>query len=104
MVRSRWRPQPISPIWGLGFDIEMVFQRSLGRPDVRHPANTIGDMRKLLLGYRDNMKVEIESGVAVTAKTVGDLRALSTWPEGLVLDIQVDLDPRLSVVRVERAS
>jgi hypothetical protein len=101
---SSWRPQPISTIWGLGFDIEMMFQRSVGRPDVRHPANTIGDMRKLLLGYRDNMRVEIESGVAVTAKTVGDLRALSTWPEGLVLDIHVDLDPRLSVVRVERAS
>jgi hypothetical protein len=61
-------------------------------------------MRKLLLGYRDNMRVEIESGVAVTAKTVADLRALPTWPEGLVLDIHVDLEPRLSVVRVERAS
>jgi divalent metal cation (Fe/Co/Zn/Cd) transporter len=61
-------------------------------------------MRKLLLGYRDNMRVEIESGVAVTAKTVADLRALPTWPDGLVLDIHVDLEPRLSVVRVERAS
>jgi hypothetical protein len=61
-------------------------------------------MRKLLLGYRDNMRVEIESWVAVTAKTVADLRALPTWPEGLVLDIHVDLEPRLSVVRVERAS
>ena len=61
-------------------------------------------MKKLLLGYRDNMKVEIESGIAVTAKTVADLRALATWPDGLVLDIHVDLDPRLSVVRVERAS
>jgi hypothetical protein len=71
---------------------------------VRHPANTIEDMKKLLLGYRDNMKVEIESDIAVTAKTVADLRALPTWPEGLVLDIHVDLDPRLSVVRVERAS
>jgi hypothetical protein len=71
---------------------------------VRHPANTIEDMKKLLLGYRDNMRVEIESGVAVTAKTVTDLRALATWPEGLVLDIHLDLDPRLSVVRVERAS
>jgi len=71
---------------------------------VRHPANTIEDMRRLLLGYRDNMRVEIESGVAVTAKTVADLRALPTWPEGLVLDIHVDLEPRLSVVRVERAS
>jgi hypothetical protein len=28
-------------------------------------------MKKLLLGYRDNMRVEIESAVAVTAKTVG---------------------------------
>ncbi len=61
-------------------------------------------MKKLLLGYRDNMRVEIESGVAVTAKTVAELRALPTWPNGLVLDIHVDLDPRLSVVRVERAS
>ena len=71
---------------------------------MRHPANTIEDMRKLLLGYRDNMRVEIESGVAVTAKTVADLRALPAWPDGLVLDIHVDLDPRLSVVRVEQAT
>jgi hypothetical protein len=61
-------------------------------------------MQKLLLGYRDNKRVEIESGIAVTAKTVADLRALPTWPDGLVLDIHVDLDPRLSIVRVERAS
>jgi hypothetical protein len=61
-------------------------------------------MKKLLVGYRDNMRVEVESDVTVTAKTVADLRALSTWPEGLVLDIHVDLDPRLSVVRVERSS
>ncbi|MGB6767967.1 MAG: hypothetical protein WBE50_07720 [Methyloceanibacter sp.] len=71
---------------------------------MRHPANTIEDLKKILLGYRDNMRVEIESGIAVTAKTVADLRALATWPDGLVLDIHVDLDPRLSVVRVERAS
>jgi hypothetical protein len=62
------------------------------------------DMRKLLLGYRDNMRVEVESGVAVKAKTVADLRTLLTWPGGLILDIHVDLDPRSSVVRVERAS
>jgi divalent metal cation (Fe/Co/Zn/Cd) transporter len=61
-------------------------------------------MKTLLLGYRDNMRVEIESGVAVTAKTVADLRALPTWPGRLVLDIHVDLDPRLSVVRIEWAS
>ncbi len=71
---------------------------------MRHAANTIEEMQKLLLGYRDNMRVEVETGIAVTAKTVAELRALSIWPDGLVLDIHVDLDPRLSVVRVERTS
>jgi hypothetical protein len=71
---------------------------------VRRPANTIEDMKRLLVGYRDNMRVEIESGLDVSAKTVADLRALPTWPDGLILDIHVDLDPRLSAVRVERAS
>jgi hypothetical protein len=70
---------------------------------VLHPANTFEDVRKVLLGYRDNMRVEIGTDVPVSAKTVADLRALPTWPDGLVLDIHVDLDPRFSVVRVERA-
>jgi len=60
-------------------------------------------MQKLLLGYRDNMRVEVETGIAVTAKTVADLRAVATWPDSLILNIHIDLDPRLSVVRVEQA-
>jgi hypothetical protein len=71
---------------------------------VRYPAETIEAMRKHLLGYRDNMRVEVEYDIPVTAKTVADLRALASWPVGLILDIHVDLDPRLSVVRVERES
>jgi len=74
------------------------------KTDVLYPAETIEAMRKHLLSYRDNMRVEIEPSVPVTAKTVADLRALATWPDGLVLNIHIDLDPRLSVVRVERAS
>jgi hypothetical protein len=70
---------------------------------VRYSANTIEEMHKLLFGYRDNMRVDIGTGVAITAKTVADLRALPTWSDGLVLDIHIDLDPRLSVVRVEQA-
>jgi len=71
---------------------------------VRYLAETIEAMQKRLLSYRDNMRVEVEHGIPVTAKTVADLRALSTWPDGLVLSIHVDLDPRLSIVTVERAS
>ena len=71
---------------------------------MRHAANTIEEIQKLLLGYRDNMRDEVQTGFAVGAKTVADLRALPIWPDGLVLNVHVDLDPRLSVVRVERAS
>lgn len=71
---------------------------------MRYAANTIEEMQKHLLGYRDNMRVEIEARIAVTASTVADRRVLPTWPNGLVLNIHVDLDPRFSVVRVERAS
>ena len=76
----------------------------LGKTDVRYSTNTIEEMQKLLLGYRDNMRVEVETGIAIIAKTVADLRALSTWPNDLVLNVHVDLDPRLSVVTVRRAS
>ena len=61
-------------------------------------------MQKLVVGYRDNMRVEVEPGIPITAKTVADLRALPTWPDGMALNIHIDLDPRLSIVRVERAS
>ena len=74
------------------------------KPVLRHPAPTIEEVRKHLFSYRDNMRVEVEQGIPITAKTVADLRALSTWPDGLVLNIHVDLDPRLSVVTVGRAS
>jgi hypothetical protein len=70
----------------------------------RYSADTIDDVQRLVVGYRDNMRVEIETGVAVIAKTVADLRALQSWPHGLILDIHIDLDPRFSVVKVKQAS
>ena len=82
----------------------MRLLRWAGRTTVRYPAETTEAMRKHLLSYRDEMRVEIEHGIPVTAKTVADLRALSTWPDGMVLNIHIDLDPRLSIVRVERES
>jgi hypothetical protein len=70
----------------------------------RYSVETIEAMQKHLLSYRDNLRVEVESGVPVVARTVAELRALSTWPGHLVLDVHIDLDPRLSVVTVRRAS
>ena len=70
----------------------------------RYPAETLEAMQKHLLSYRDNLLVEVEPGVAVAARTVAELRTLSTWPGDLILDIHIDLDPALSMVTVRRAS
>ena len=67
-----------------------------------YSVETIEAMQKHLLSYRDNLRVEVEPGIPVVAKTVSELRALSTWPGHLVLDVHIDRDPQFSVVRVAR--
>ena len=69
-----------------------------------YSVETIEAMQKHLLSYRDNLRVEVEPGIPVVAKTVSELRALSTWPGHLVLDVHIDLEPQFSVVRVRRGS
>ena len=54
---------------------------------MRYPANTIEEVQKLLLSHRDNMRV----------------RTFASFPLGQVA-IHLDLEPRLSGVKVERSS
>jgi hypothetical protein len=70
----------------------------------KYPAETLEAMQKLLLSYRDNLRVKVDPGIPVTARTVAELRALSSWPGLLVLDVHIDLDPRFSVLTVRRPS
>jgi hypothetical protein len=69
----------------------------------RYSVETIEAMKKYLLGYRDNLRVEVGPGIPIVARTVAELRTLSTWPNKLVLDVHIDLDPRFSVMTVRRA-
>jgi hypothetical protein len=69
----------------------------------RYTVETIEAMQKYLLGYRDNLRVEVGPGIPIVARTVAELRTLSTWPNKLVLDVHIDLDPRFSVMTVRRA-
>jgi hypothetical protein len=77
---------------------------AIGNNMPKYSVETIEAMQKHLVSYRDNLRVEVESGVPVVARTVAELRSLSTWPGHLVLDVHIDLDPRLSVLTVRRAS
>jgi hypothetical protein len=49
------------------------------------------------------MRVEADPGVGVSAKTVGELRKVTTWPENLVLTTPQERHPE-SAVKLSKAS
>ena len=72
---------------------------------MRYKPETIDEVRKCLDHCPDYMKVEVKGDVPVVAKTVADLRSLSTWPTGLVLSLPLPGDRYPdSVVEVDRPS
>ena len=64
--------------------------------------DTMDDVRLALRGLHHNMKVEIEPGIPLAAKTIWDLRARTTWPSGLRLILPRERERPESVVKVER--
>jgi hypothetical protein len=49
------------------------------------------------------MRIEVEPGIAVSAKTVGELRKVTSWPENLVITTPQERESQ-SVVKVSKAS
>jgi hypothetical protein len=70
---------------------------------MRYKLQSSDQLRACLGRVPDDIRVEVERGLAVTAETVADLRSLSDLPPGLILVINSELDPRYNVVRVERS-
>jgi hypothetical protein len=54
-------------------------------------------------GLPSRMRVEVEPKLGVSAKTVGELRKASVWPENLVITTPQERHPG-STVRVSKAS
>jgi hypothetical protein len=58
---------------------------------MQQDVSSVEDLRKALVQLPDEMKVEVAPGLAISARTVRDLRALSSipcklrlsWPSGL---------------------
>ena len=70
--------------------------------DMRYKLQSSDQLRACLGRLPDDMRVEVERGLALRAETVADLRLLSDLPPGLILIISSELDPRFNVIRVER--
>ena len=69
---------------------------------MKYTPKTLDEVRRCLGGCPGETPVEIEDGVPVTAKTVADLRALSSWPPGdWILDVPIKSAQWRSVVRID---
>jgi hypothetical protein len=70
-------------------------------PNVKFIPKNIDEVREVLIDFPANLEIELEIGVPLDAKTVEDLRLLSTWPHGLGL--MCNRESFLMQVRIERA-
>jgi hypothetical protein len=52
---------------------------------MRYKPKSIAALHVTLGGLPDKMRVEVDPGIRVSAKTVGELRKLTAWPENLVI-------------------
>ena len=70
---------------------------------MRYKPKNVAALHVALAGLPDRMRVEADPGVGVSAKTVGELRHMTTWPESCAVATPQERDLG-SAVRVTRAS
>jgi hypothetical protein len=70
---------------------------------MRFKPKNVPALHVALGGLPDRMHVEADPGLGVSAKTVGQLRKMMTWPENLV--VTVPLDHHLAgAIKISKAS
>jgi hypothetical protein len=70
---------------------------------MRFKAKSIAALEIILHGLPDKMRVEVDPGIGVSAKTVGELRKLTTWPGDLAIITPRERHPQ-SAVKVSKAN
>jgi hypothetical protein len=70
---------------------------------MRYKPKSTAALQIVLGGLPDKMRVEVEPGIGITAKTVGELRRASTWSGNLAIATPRQLDAH-STVKVGRAN
>jgi hypothetical protein len=70
---------------------------------MRYKPKSISALQLVLGGLPEQMRVEVEPGIEISAKTVGELRKVPVWPENLAIATPQEHYPE-SVVRVGKAN
>jgi hypothetical protein len=68
---------------------------------MRYKPKSIAALHIALGGLPDKMRIEVDPTIKVSAKTVGELRKVTAWPENLVITTP---QAREGVVIVSKAS
>jgi hypothetical protein len=68
-----------------------------------YKAKSVAALQTLLGGWPDRMQVEVDPDIAVSAKTVGELRKVTTWPENLAITTPPERGPE-STIKVSKAN
>ena len=70
---------------------------------MRYKLRSTAALELALGGLPDRMRVEVDTDIKIKAKTVGELRKVTAWPENLAITTPQDrhID---SVVRVSKAN
>jgi hypothetical protein len=70
---------------------------------MKYKPKSVAALHIALDGLPGRMRIEVEPGIAVSAKTVGELRKVTSWPENPVITVPREHHPE-SVVKVSKAS
>ena len=70
---------------------------------MRYKPKNIAALHVALGGLPDKMRVEVDTGIQPSPKTVGELRKMTAWPENLAVTTPHERDPN-SAVKVSKAS
>ena len=70
---------------------------------MRYKPKSLAALQLALGGLPSRLRVEVDSDVEITAKTVGELRKVSAGPENLAIATPQDRYPE-STVRVSKAN
>jgi hypothetical protein len=70
---------------------------------MRYKPRSLAALQIALGGFPDAMRVEAGQDIGVSAKTVGELRKMTIWPENLAITTPQERAPG-STIRVGKAS
>ena len=70
---------------------------------MQYKPKSVAALHIALGGLPDKMRLQVDSDIRLSAKTVGQLRKVKVWPEDLVITTPQQRQPK-SVVTVSKAS